>query len=67
MYTTSDNNVLASAFLDFMLTSTIQQVAQSMGYIPIANMKLGATEPVTHPTATILATHESEIINHGTN
>ena len=67
MYTTGDNNVLASAFLDFMLTSTIQQVAQSMGYIPIANMKLGATEPVTRPTETTLAMHESEIINHGTN
>ena len=43
MYTLGDNNSLATAFLDFMLTTQIQQVAQEMGYIPIANMKLAAT------------------------
>ncbi len=65
MYTTSSSNILASGFLDFMLTPTIQQVAQHMGYIPIANMKLGSIEPVTHPTHVTLAIDESEIIHHG--
>ena len=68
MYTTGNNNVLATAFLDFMLTATIQQVAQNMGYIPIANMKLGSTEPgAPSANVTLAVTHESEIINNGTN
>ena len=63
MYTLGDNNLLASAFLDFMLTPAIQQTAQQMGYIPIANMKLGATEPIKNQTtATTLAMQESEAI-----
>ena len=65
MYTTGDNNVLASAFLDFMLTPAIQQIAQNIGYIPVANMKLGLTGLVTHPANNTLAMHESEIIHHG--
>lgn len=68
MYTTGDNNVLASAFLDFMLTATIQQVAQNMGYIPIANMKLGSMEPGARPANSTLAViPESEISNYGNN
>lgn len=62
MYTLGDNNVLASAFLDFMLTATIQQTAHDMGYIPIANMKLGTTLSATPQIGSILTNHESEVI-----
>ncbi|MBE3557642.1 MAG: phosphate ABC transporter substrate-binding protein [Ktedonobacteraceae bacterium] len=40
MYTLGDDNALLNSFLDFMLTPEVQQQAQKMGYIPIANMKL---------------------------
>ena len=40
MYTLGDDNPLVAAFLDFMLTSQIQQLAQRLSYIPIADMKL---------------------------
>lgn len=62
MYTLGDNNVLARAFLDFMLTPGIQQTAQNMGYIPIANMKLGTTGLSTIPPIGLLRQHESEAI-----
>jgi phosphate transport system substrate-binding protein len=38
MYTMGDNNPLVSSFLDFMLTPEVQNMAQAMHYIPIANM-----------------------------
>jgi phosphate transport system substrate-binding protein len=41
MYTLGDTtNTVPEAYLDFMLTPPVQQLAQKMGYIPIANMKL---------------------------
>ncbi len=41
MYTLGDTtNTVQEAYLDFMLTPPVQQLAQKMGYIPIANMKL---------------------------
>lgn len=41
MYTLGDTtNKVQDAYLDFMLTPTIQQLAQKLGYIPIASMKL---------------------------
>ena len=40
MYTLGDDNPIVAAFLDFMLSSTIQQLAQHDGYIPIGDMKL---------------------------
>jgi phosphate transport system substrate-binding protein len=43
MYTLGDTtNKVQDAYLDFMLTLTVQQLAQKMGYIPIAGMKLPA-------------------------
>jgi len=42
MYTLDDSNPLVAGFLDFMLTVQVQQLAQRMGYIPIANMQLPA-------------------------
>ena len=62
MYTLGDNNVLASAFLDFMLTATMQQTAHDMGYIPIANMKLGTTASATTQVGSIPTSYESEVI-----
>lgn len=54
MYTLGDDNPLLSAYLDFMLTPQIQQLAQKMGYIPIANMKLpSATLAVTEVRTTL--------------
>ena len=40
MYTLGDSNPVLAAFLDFMLVPTVQQLAQKLSYIPIANMKL---------------------------
>jgi phosphate transport system substrate-binding protein len=48
MYTVGDTTPATEAFLDFMLTGDVQQVAQQMGYIPIATMKL---VPESVPTA----------------
>lgn len=42
MYTMSNDNDIVNAYLDFMLTSMVQQQAEQMKYIPIANMKLRA-------------------------
>jgi len=40
MYTVGDTTPLVEAFLDFMLSADAQQLAQQLGYIPIANMRL---------------------------
>lgn len=40
MYTLGDSNKLISSFLDYMLTTAVQQEAAKQSYIPIANMKL---------------------------
>lgn len=45
MYTLGDGSPLVSAFLDYMLTPEIQMVAQEMGYIPIAQMRLAGAGP----------------------
>jgi phosphate transport system substrate-binding protein len=43
MYTIGDDTGAVGAFLDFMLTPQIQRLAQQLGYIPIAQMKLAGT------------------------
>lgn len=41
MYTLGDTtNKVQEAYLEYMLTTPVQQLAQKMGYIPIANMKV---------------------------
>jgi phosphate transport system substrate-binding protein len=40
MYTLGDDNPIVAAFLDFMFSPTVQQLAQENSYIPIADMKL---------------------------
>jgi phosphate transport system substrate-binding protein len=40
MYTLGDGSPLASAFLDYMTTQQIQAMAESMGYIPIFDLRL---------------------------
>ncbi|GAC1364420.1 MAG: phosphate ABC transporter substrate-binding protein [Ktedonobacteraceae bacterium] len=40
MYTLGDDNQLTTAFLDFMLTQTVQQQAKKQSYIPIDAMNL---------------------------
>lgn len=40
MYTLGDDNPIVSAFLEFMLSSTVQELAQRDSYIPIGDMKL---------------------------
>jgi phosphate transport system substrate-binding protein len=48
MYTLGQS-AAAESFVDFMLTSAVQQEAQKLGYIPIATMQLGATgTPTAH-------------------
>jgi phosphate transport system substrate-binding protein len=65
MYTMGDNNALLSSFLDFMLTPEIQNQAQNMHYIPIANMNLsttgGTSTSVTTVSPTLAALRESEV------
>ena len=68
MYTMGDDNPAINAYLDFMLTPQVQQLAQKLSYIPIGNMKLPSistttsttylnTNPPTNPT---VAHDESE-------
>ena len=40
MYTLGDDNSVVSAFLDFMLSPSVREIAQRNSYIPIADMKL---------------------------
>jgi phosphate transport system substrate-binding protein len=53
MYTIGDGSAPVSSFLDYMLTSEIQQLAQSLGYIPIAAMAIAEQSGRTssHTTA----------------
>lgn len=50
MYTIGESDGPASQFLDFMLTSEVQQLAASLGYIPIADMQVAT--PATGSGAT---------------
>jgi phosphate transport system substrate-binding protein len=40
MYTIGEGSAAVSSFLDYMLTPAIQQLAQSLDYIPIAAMAI---------------------------
>jgi phosphate transport system substrate-binding protein len=40
MYTLGDDNPVVSAFLEFMLSPAVQELAQKDSYIPIGDMKL---------------------------
>jgi phosphate transport system substrate-binding protein len=40
MYTLGDENPIVSAFLDFMLSSTVRELALQKNYIPIGDMQL---------------------------
>lgn len=42
MYTLGAGNAAVQAFLDYMLAPAVQQLAQQLGYIPIADMQLPA-------------------------
>jgi phosphate transport system substrate-binding protein len=53
MYTLGDNGGVTSAFLDFMLTPAVQNLAQQMGYIPIAAMT--AASALAAPTSPLEA------------
>jgi phosphate transport system substrate-binding protein len=44
MYTMGDDNKAVNAYLDFMLTSQVQQLAQRLSYIPIGSMNLPTAE-----------------------
>ncbi len=59
MYTLGDDNALISDFLYFMLTPTVQRLAQKESYIPIADIKLPET---TTPTA---ASTSHALVNPG--
>jgi phosphate transport system substrate-binding protein len=65
MYTMGDNNTLISSFLDFMLTPEIQNLAQRMHYIPIADMNLSTAGTANSSTTTLspalAAIRESEV------
>jgi phosphate transport system substrate-binding protein len=47
MYTLGESSTLVTAFLDFMLTPAVQQIAQQLGYIPIAAMQLPSLAQVS--------------------
>ncbi len=64
MYTLgSTTNKVQDAYLDFMLTPTVQQLAQKMGYIPIASMKLPTLSTTSSVASSPLniSLHESEV------
>jgi hypothetical protein len=44
MYTLNDSNGLIASFLDFMLTPSVEQLAQKLGYIPITSIKLSLNQ-----------------------
>lgn len=44
MYTLGEDNPLLTAYLNWMLTPQVQQMAQRLSYIPIADMKLPTVE-----------------------
>ncbi len=48
MYTLGDDNPVVSAFLDFMLSPTVRELAQYNGYIAISDMKLPQIGLTTH-------------------
>ncbi len=50
MYTLGDDNPIVFAFLNFMLSSTVQDLAQRDGYIPIRDMKLPQVALTGHTT-----------------
>jgi phosphate transport system substrate-binding protein len=56
MYTMGDDNAAITAYLDFMLSPEVQQLAQHLSYIPISSMKLPAVGATTF--------NESEAISH---
>jgi phosphate transport system substrate-binding protein len=69
MYTLGDTNPVLKAYLDFMLTPTVQQLAQRLSYIPISEMKIpsvGSTagkQNSTLPNALVMV-YESEVSRH---
>jgi phosphate transport system substrate-binding protein len=50
MYTLGDENPVVSAFLDFMLSPTVQELALQKSYIPIKDMPLPQVTPTTSTT-----------------
>ncbi len=62
MYTLGNTSGATAAYLDFMLTSTVQQLAQKLGYIPTTNMRLSPVGSSNNKTSSsiLLAFHESE-------
>jgi phosphate transport system substrate-binding protein len=52
MYTIGDGSAPVSSFLDYMLTPAIQQLAQSLDYIPIAAMAIAQTSGGTSSQTT---------------
>ena len=48
MYTLGDDNPVVSAFLDFMLSPTVRELAQRNGYIAIGDVKLPQVGQTTH-------------------
>jgi phosphate transport system substrate-binding protein len=53
MYTLGTSNQLANAFLDYMLTPEVQNMAQRMGYIPIAKMQISQTSQTSNKFASL--------------
>ncbi len=66
MYTLGTSNQLAKAFLDYMLTPDVQNMAQHMGYIPVAKMQISQINQSSSKFANLspsgaFATRESEV------
>jgi phosphate transport system substrate-binding protein len=64
MYTIGESDGPVSQFLDFMLTSDIQKLAASLGYIPIADMQVATpasgSAPATAASTRAFARPEGE-------
>jgi len=60
MYTLGDTNTTVAAFLDFMLSPTVQREASRLSYIPISNMKLPTLSAAGGSSSTAIHLSESE-------
>jgi len=56
MYTLGDDNPIVSAFLDFMLSPTVRELALQNNYIPIGDMKLPQVKLAIHADGIPLST-----------
>jgi phosphate transport system substrate-binding protein len=61
MYTLNNSNGLIASFLDFMLTPSVEQLAQKLGYIPITSIKLSLNQAPASTASSPSLSFKSEV------